>query len=62
MDLGLELASAPVGRQTSEMGLAASHDCESLAKVSLSTLLYLVLTESLFMGPVAGMRGGNVAG
>jgi hypothetical protein len=62
MELGLELefASAPVRQQASLTGLAASHDCESFAAMPLSTLLYHVLTESLFLGPVAGMRGSRM--
>jgi hypothetical protein len=38
------------------MRVACSTDCEALAGLPLSTLLYYVLTESLFMGPLSEMR------
>jgi hypothetical protein len=55
MDLGLDMDRVQSAR-SSEMRLARSTDCETLAGMPLSTLLYCVLTESLFMGPVPEMR------
>ncbi len=62
MDMELHLESAPVRQQAYEAGYAAPHDCESFATMPLSTLLYYVLTESSFLGPVPGVRGGKLAG
>jgi hypothetical protein len=59
MEIGLDVAPAQSGRQgdgASERGLARPADCEALAGLPLSTLLYYVLTESLFLGPVSEMR------
>jgi hypothetical protein len=54
MEMDLRLDPAQSG--SSERRLARSAECEAMEGMPLSTLLYHVLTESLFMGPVPGMR------